>query len=171
MAKIYTKTGDKGETTVRGKRVAKDDQVIEAVGTLDELNSMIGLARAGNSDKAVDSWLERIQKNIFSIGAEIATGKTAMTEAHVSWLEEKIDLMEAELPALGQFILPGGSEAAANIHLARTVCRRAERRLVEAGVGEIPLAYLNRLADFLFVLGRWINHKNGEPETKWYAQE
>ncbi len=169
MAKIYTKAGDSGETNLGNSRVSKADLRIEALGSLDELNSLIGLVRSKITVGEVDNWLEKIQKNIFSLGAEVATGNAAISEAHVFWLEEKIDIMNAKLPPLGQFILPGGSETGALLHVARTSSRNAERRLVQAGISGLPLHYLNRLSDFLFVLGRWQNRKDAEPETKWYV--
>ncbi len=175
--KIYTRTGDLGETGLfAGPRVGKDIARIEALGTIDELNAVLGLARSQAISAALDGILERIQNELFEIGAELATldpsakGTRTIGNAEVKVLEAEIDGVEGELAPLAQFILPGGSRVAAELHLARTVCRRAERRLVslvrEEGTAVSPLllAYLNRLGDLLFVLARAANAAAGIPD-------
>jgi cob(I)alamin adenosyltransferase len=181
LVKIYTKTGDNGTTGLLGAgRVSKDDPRIDSYGTVDELNAMLGLARAcGGLDSELDALLAKVQDDLFAVGAALAdpnpSGKfrCTVTEAHSTRLEAEIDRLEAELPPLTQFILPGGSQAAARIHLARTICRRAERLVVhlahQPGV-DVPvhlLAYLNRLSDFLFVLARAVNNRAGVADTPW----
>lgn len=180
MAKIYTKTGDGGTTGLLGRgRVSKGDARIEAYGTVDELNAAIGAARAADGAGPADALLGRIQHELFDVGAALADPDPAgpfhgmIAPAHAEGLERDIDAMEAELPPLTQFILPGGCPAAAQVHVARTVSRRAERAAVRlsAEPGEsVPkplLIYLNRLSDFLFVLARWINLKVGVPDVAW----
>lgn len=177
MPKIYTKTGDRGETgLIGGKRVRKDHPRIDAYGEVDELNAMIGLIRSSSPAVEIDRRLEKIQNDLFEIGAVLAaSGKGRrvggeVSAADIAFLEETIDTMEAELPPLKNFILPGGG-GGARLHLARTFCRRAERRIValskKEGVDKTVLAYMNRLSDFLFVLARWINAKEGVPEKRW----
>ena len=163
--KIYTKTGDAGQTGLfGGPRVAKDDPRIEAYGAVDELNAALGLARAESLPPEIDTLLARIQNELFDLGAELATpnpaahGMAVLGPAHCEALEQAIDRHEAGLPPLKEFILPGGSRGAAALHLARTICRRAERRLVTlANSSAEPVSanlviYLNRLGDLLFVL-------------------
>lgn len=179
--KIYTKAGDDGTTGLLGAgRVRKDDPRIEAYGTVDELNALLGLARAsGGLDADLDSLVARVQDDLFAVGSALADpnplGKfhNAVSEGHATKLEAEIDRLEAELPPLTQFILPGGSPAAAQLHLARTVCRRAERLVVhlarQPGV-DVPqhlVAYLNRLSDFLFVLARAVNRRSGVADIPW----
>lgn len=178
--KIYTKTGDSGMTGLLGAgRIAKDEPRIEAYGTVDELNAALGMARAAGIDPEADRMLERIQDDLFLVGSALADpnpdGKfaRAITPDHSAQLECWIDTLEEELPPLTQFILPGGTPAAAALHLARTVCRRAERQVVRLGrsPGEtIPtplLIYLNRLSDFLFVLARAANRRAGRADVPW----
>lgn len=177
--KVYTKTGDGGETSLfAGGRVPKSDLRVAAYGTVDELNSVIGVVRAYGVAQAVDRWLETIQNDLFVIGADLATPLDAkadwlvrLTEAPVAQLESWIDEMTEQLPELKAFILPGGTLAAAQAHVARTVCRRAERLTVELAaqhpINELVVRYLNRLSDFLFTLARYLNHLAGESETKW----
>jgi cob(I)alamin adenosyltransferase len=178
--KIYTKTGDQGDTGLfGGPRVRKDDPRIEAYGTVDELNSVLGLARAAELPQGVDELISRIQSELFSIGAELATpdpaahGTNLIGTKHVAALEAAIDHHEQDLPPLRQFILPGGTQSAAFLHFARTVCRRAERRLVSLmaapgqTISEQVIIYLNRLSDLLFVLARDVNHRAGEGEIGW----
>ncbi|HET6872275.1 MAG TPA: cob(I)yrinic acid a,c-diamide adenosyltransferase [Sporolactobacillaceae bacterium] len=178
MARIYTRTGDKGTTSlVYGKRVRKDDPRVEAYGTCDEANSMIGLAVSGlaNSDfEGKEDFLtiiHKVQTNLFHVGAELATpeGKEVywtVKDEHIKELEDKIDEWDQTLEPLKQFILPGGSPAAASLHVARTIIRRAERLTVKIDEAYNPLvqAYLNRLSDFLFVAARYVNHKLGISE-------
>lgn len=177
--KIYTKTGDDGTTSLfSGGRVSKIHLRVEAYGTIDELNSVLGVARAAKPHAQTDAWLERIQNQLFHLGADLATPLDAKSEwvvrmdaATVTWLEETIDAMTAELPPLTAFILPGGTLSAAHIHVARTICRRVERIVValqnQEPIGEHVLNYLNRLSDFLFTLARWENMQAGIPEDKW----
>lgn len=179
--KIYTKTGDDGTTGLfGGKRIAKDAIRIRSYGTVDELNSVIGLARAHGAGPDHDELLGTIQEHLFVLGADLATPTGAgknfplprVTSDEVTCLERAIDLLEEGLPALKNFILPGGTPAGAALHLARTVCRRAERLVVvlmheEPEVGPLPVTYLNRLSDLLFVLARAVNHAAGVPEHPW----
>jgi cob(I)alamin adenosyltransferase len=178
--KIYTKTGDLGMTGLLGnRRVPKDDTRIEAYGTVDELNAMLGLVRANGLDSAADGLLAAIQGDLFVVGSALADPApggpfhNVITGEHVARLELAIDTLEAELNPLNQFILPGGTLAAAQVHLARTICRRAERIAVKLSrqpgedVPSALLVYLNRLSDLLFVLARTINHRNGMPDIPW----
>lgn len=178
--KIYTKTGDDGSTGLLGPgRLSKDSPRITAYGEVDELNAAIGLARAMGLDPSADTLVARIQDGLFRVGAALADpdpkGKfaTAVTADHVEALEQSIDRLEVELPPLRQFILPGGSMAAAQLHLARTICRRAERATVALSrdssqhVAPEVLIYLNRLSDLLFVLARAVNYRAGVSETPW----
>ena len=178
--KIYTKTGDGGETGLfAGPRVAKDAPRIEAYGAVDELNAVIGLARAGGGPAALDRLLRRIQNELFDLGAELATpraaeqGQVRIGGSHIEALETEIDRSQQGLPPLRQFILPGGTQLAARLHVARTVCRRAERRVVtlarvaDETVSETAVVYLNRLSDFLFVLARHANHEAGHDDVAW----
>lgn len=176
--KIYTKTGDRGDTGLfGGPRVRKDDPRIEAYGTVDELNAVLGLARCEPLDEPLDSLLASIQNELFELGAELATpdpqrlGTHTIAAAHIARLEAAIDQYEARLEPLKAFILPGGTRSAALLHLARTVCRRAERRLVTLADREAISAdlmiYLNRLSDLLFVLARLANRAAGLADVPW----
>jgi len=176
--KIYTRTGDKGETgLLGGVRVKKHDPRIEAYGTVDELNAVLGVVRAEQPSLRVDQILEHVQNELFAVGAELATPTSAgahfgrVEESHVARLEEMIDLCEAELAPLKNFILPGGCPTAAQLHLARTVCRRAERLVVAlaetAAVSSHIVVYLNRLSDLLFVLARFENARASVADVKW----
>ena len=181
--KIYTKGGDRGETSlVGGVRVPKDAHRIQVYGTLDELNAILGMAIA--SDVLSDSLRKtfvRIQSELFQLGAELATPSgqkirsTLVDDSHVIQLEHEIDEMDAELPPLTHFILPGGSVGSSLAHLARTVSRRAERELVtlhhHEQVREEALRYVNRLSDFFFVAARFINHLKGEVDVPWIATQ
>jgi cob(I)alamin adenosyltransferase len=178
--KIYTKTGDRGETGLfGGPRVQKDDVRVEAYGAVDELNAALGAVRAQGAGPELEPLLAAVQDRLFTVGAELATPPGAKAHAAVpelspTWaaeLEAAIDRFEEELPPLRQFILPGGTPAAAALHLARAVCRRAERRVVTLHRGQ-PVApelilYLNRLSDFLFVAARFANHRAQSKETTW----
>jgi len=177
---IYTKTGDDGTTGVLGAgRVRKDDLRIEAYGTVDELNAVIGSARAFGLDAETDARLARVQDDLFAVGSALADPNpvgpfhAAVTPEFADRLERQIDAMEATLPPLSQFILPGGSPAAAQMHLARTVCRRAERLVVrlanEPGVdvAQPLLVYMNRLSDALFVVARVVNLRAGVADVPW----
>lgn len=176
--KIYTKTGDRGDTGLfGGPRVRKDDPRIEAYGAVDELNAALGLARCEPLDEPLDSLLASIQNELFELGAELATpdpqrlGTHTIAAAHIARLEAAIDQYEAKLEPLKAFILPGGTRSAALLHLARTVCRRAERRLVTLADREAISAdlmiYLNRLSDLLFVLARLANRAAGLADVPW----
>jgi cob(I)alamin adenosyltransferase len=176
--KIYTKTGDAGETGLfGGPRVRKDHLRIEAFGTVDELNSHLGLIRTIPGSGAIDDLLRRIQCDLFELGAQLATPGDALeriTLPHVEALEEAIDRHEETLPPLSSFILPTGTPLAAAIHVARTVCRRAERRVVKLGAtpdARIPvnaIEYLNRLGDLLFVLARHANLQERVADDPWH---
>ncbi len=160
-------------------RVRKDDLRIDAYGTVDELNATIGVARASGIDDGSDALLATVQDDLFNVGAALADPdpagrfQSAVTNGHVEGLERAIDAMESELPELTRFILPGGTPAAAHVHLARTVCRRAERLVVmlanQPGEHVEPtlIVYLNRLSDALFVLGRQVNHRAGRADVPW----
>jgi len=177
--KIYTKTGDDGTTSLfSGGRVPKTHLRVEAYGTVDELNSLLGVARAHRPHPKTDVWLAQVQRQLFHLGADLATPLDAksdwvvrMDAETVTWLETAIDEMTGHLPDLKHFILPGGSPTAAQLHVARTVCRRAERLVVGLGehesMGEHVLRYLNRLSDFLFTLARWENAQADVPEDQW----
>lgn len=178
--KIYTKKGDKGETSLfGGSRVSKSSARIDAYGTVDELNSVIGLALSYNLSDEGTEVLQTVQEHLFILGADLATPSSSKTrikrigEEQVNYLEQRIDRWEEELPALKNFILPGGSQPGATLHLARTVCRRAERvavRCSENGQEEISaetIKYLNRLSDLLFVAARSENRRAGIKETAW----
>jgi cob(I)alamin adenosyltransferase len=170
--KIYTKTGDTGDTSLFDKtRVSKAHVRVDAYGEVDELDACLGLARAAGVDADIAASVETIQKQLFALGARLAdpsskiaarVTKATITEADVETLEQTIDRLEAELPPLRRFVLPGGSPAGAAFHLARTVCRRAERRVVAMGPAEVEpilVVYLNRLSDLLFVMARVVNHR------------
>jgi len=177
--KIYTRTGDRGDTSLfGGQRVPKDALRIEAYGTVDELNSVLGIVRADNAEPALDATLQRIQDELFVLGADLATprslekkGVRRIAHTEADRLEQEIDRFEADLKPLKSFILPGGSPVAARMHFARTVCRRAERIVVRLSrnedIGDDITIYLNRLSDLLFVLARYANHAARVPEVKW----
>ncbi|MBR4048767.1 MAG: cob(I)yrinic acid a,c-diamide adenosyltransferase [Bacteroides sp.] len=176
--KIYTRTGDKGKTSlIGGKRVSKTHQRLEAYGTIDELNAHIGLLLAQlPADESERTTLLQVQNILFVVGAQLATppevtGTLAVSAEMLSTLEEAIDRIEAALPSLKAFVLPGGTQAASQCHVCRTVCRRAERRVLAlASRATIPselTSYLNRLSDYLFVLSRKINNEQGMQEIFW----
>ena len=191
LTRIYTRTGDKGTTRlVGGQSLAKDDIRIEAYGTVDELNATIGMVRAANLAEAtlpeshradLDQWLHEVQQRLFDVGSDLATyiqdrweGQPLIEAPHIEALERHIDGMNESLPPLKSFVLPGGGVISANLHLARTVCRRAERRVItlretegEAEVGQFVIPYLNRLSDALFVASRWVAQQANESETLW----
>ena len=182
--KIYTRAGDDGSTGLLGAgRFSKGVGRIEAYGSVDELNATMGLALASGLGPEVDPVLREVQDDLFAIGSALADPEPdgrfarALKPARVSALEEAIDRAEATLPPLTQFLLPGGSEAAARLHLARTVCRRAERAVVRLSespgefVASELIAYLNRLSDLLFVLGRVENHRAGVGDIPWKGLE
>jgi cob(I)alamin adenosyltransferase len=179
--KIYTRTGDKGETSLfGGTRVRKSDARVAAYGEVDELNACVGVVGAQpDLDGDVVEMLERIQKDLFAIGAQLAdpaervadrVSKSAVGEGDIERLEKWIDRLEVELPPLRRFILPGGRGAGALLHLSRTVCRRAERAIASLDAGAVEahlLTYVNRLSDLLFVMARAVNHRTGQAETEW----
>jgi len=177
--KIYTKTGDSGDTSLfGGQRVPKDALRIEAYGTVDELNSVIGIALADGPDEDIRAVLLHIQHRLFGLGADLATPRsvTRKTIKRVEprdclALEREIDRFDSRLKPLHSFILPGGSHLAARLHFARTVCRRAERVVVRLSrnedIGEGMTMYLNRLSDLLFVLARYANQTAAVPEIRW----
>ena len=173
LTKIYTRTGDAGTTGLAdGSRVAKDAPRVEAIGTVDELNSVIGVLLAEQLPADARACLDGVQDDLFDLGGELSVpGHTIMTEAHSKRLEDALDAFNAKLPALKEFILPGGSRAAGLAHVARTVCRRAERTLVAlAKTDPLPppmLHYLNRLSDLLFVLARVLNRHAGGDDIYW----
>jgi cob(I)alamin adenosyltransferase len=183
LNKIYTRTGDDGTTALgTGERRKKYDLRVAAYGTLDEANAAIGIARLHTADDAVlDAALARVQNDLFDAGADLTTpgkgrgpggARLTVTDAQVAWLESEIDRLNAELTPLKSFVLPGGSAAAAYLHLARTICRRGERLIAELkdkpneSVGDEVLKYVNRLSDLLFVAGRYANGK-GARDVLW----
>lgn len=177
--KIYTKTGDSGDTSLfGGQRVPKDALRIEAYGTVDELNSVLGIVRADNQDAEIDRILSNVQNQLFELGADLATPRSVQKKGvkridpkDVQQLEKVIDTVDPMLKPLRSFVLPGGSPLAARLHFARTVCRRAERAVVRLSrnedIGDTLTIYLNRLSDLLFVLSRYANQKARVPEVKW----
>jgi cob(I)alamin adenosyltransferase len=178
LTRIYTRAGDKGETSLGdGSRVPKLDCRIGAFGTVDELNSAVGvvLAEPGLPDP-LRMPLKGIQNDLFDVGADLSVpygigDRLRVEQSHVERLEQLCDDFNAELPMLKSFVLPGGTPAAARLHVARTTCRRAERDALtaqeETGVNPLALAYLNRLSDFLFIAARWANKDAGAPEPLW----
>lgn len=178
--KIYTKTGDAGETSFfDNTRVSKADPRVDAYGEVDELNAFLGAARAAGPGDDLANALAVIQQDLFALGSRLAdpsarvaarVTKAAITPEAVERLEQLIDRLEAEVPPLRKFILPGGSPAGAMLHVGRTVCRRAERRVIALGAGAVDpilIVYLNRLSDLLFVMARVVNHRAGMPEVEW----
>jgi len=177
--KIYTRTGDAGETSLfDGTRVMKHDDRVDAYGEVDETNAWVGLARASRLDTDLDAHLVQIQRDLFALGAQLAdpadkiadrVTKATLGDTDVARLEGIIDRLDTELPPLRRFILAGGTPAGAALHVARTVCRRAERRMValQPPVDPVLLRYVNRLSDLLFVLARAVNHRAGVPEAEW----
>ena len=180
--RIYTKTGDEGDTGLfGGRRVDKDDLRVETYGTVDELNAALGMARALTAPPQVDTVLATLQNLLFELGAELATPPESnkrpagVGHADITMMEDAIDRAEAELAPLKSFILPGGHPVAAALHLARGVCRRAERLCVslrkkEPATAPNTVIFLNRLSDLLFVYARWANHLAGTPDVIWAAR-
>jgi cob(I)alamin adenosyltransferase len=179
--KIYTRTGDAGGTALfGGTRVSKADARVAAYGDVDELNACLGTVRAQSELSGdIAGLIEQLQKDLFAIGARLAdpaekiaerVTKVAVTDADIRRLEDWIDRLEAELPPLRRFILPGGNRTGALLHFSRTVCRRAERAIVALGTDHVEahlLAYVNRLSDLLFVIARVVNHRAGQSEVEW----
>lgn len=173
LSKIYTRTGDKGETGLGdGSRVEKDHIRVEAFGDVDELNSVIGMVRAHDIPENIETSLNRVQNQLFDLGGELCIpGHTALDENYITYLENTLDGFNADLPMLKEFILPAGGKATSTCHLARTVCRRAERRVVtlskQESISPYSTRYLNRLSDLLFVIARVLaRHENGS-EVLW----
>jgi cob(I)alamin adenosyltransferase len=177
LTRIYTRGGDAGETSLGdGSRVSKLDGRIEAFGTVDELNAAIGVVLAGDVPDALRGALERVQNELFDVGADLSVpagvgGRLRVEQSMVDRLEEDCDLFNAELPELRSFVLPGGTTAAAGIHVARTICRRAERETLRAArdteLGPLVAVYLNRLSDLLFILARSANALSRHAEPLW----
>lgn len=173
LTRIYTRTGDAGTTGLVGDlRLGKDAARIACIGSVDELNAHLGLLRAAAPGPALDRELEHIQHRLFDLGGELAMPGTSMIQdAHVATLEQWLDAHNAGLPPLDEFVLPGGNEGAARCHVARTVCRRAERDLVrlagEDAINGASLRYLNRLSDLLFVIARVLARRDGGIEVTW----
>ena len=177
--KIYTRTGDTGETSLfSGDRARKNDPRVDAYGEVDELNAWLGLARASSLDATLSTEIIAIQRDLFAVGAQLAdpgdklaprVTKAVIGDDHILRLEQLIDRLEEQLPPLRRFILAGGTPAGAALHVARTVCRRAERRIVglDPPVDPVLLRYVNRLSDLLFVLARLVNHRGGVVEIEW----
>ena len=177
--KIYTKTGDKGDTRLfDGSSVRKNNPRVEAYGEVDELNAVVGAAAGFLQDAALKGILADVQRDLFSVGAQLADPqhrgkkeKSRLDPSRVAALEETIDRFETELPPLRQFILAGGAPAGALLHMARTVCRRAERRVIalaeQVAIDPLVIEYLNRLSDFLFVMARLVNQRQGQQEIPW----
>jgi cob(I)alamin adenosyltransferase len=173
LSRIYTRTGDDGTTGLGdGGRIAKDSSRMKAIGAVDELNSWVGLVLACEVSAAVSELLLRIQHELFDLGGELSMpGTSLLPDTYVGQLESDLDGFNEHLPPLKEFILPGGTESAARCHLARTVCRRAERALVSLSrdeeVNPVSLRYLNRLSDLLFVLARVLARADGGEEVTW----
>ncbi|HEV8641236.1 MAG TPA: cob(I)yrinic acid a,c-diamide adenosyltransferase [Methylomirabilota bacterium] len=187
ITRVYTRTGDGGETAlVGGRRVPKDSPRIVAYGTVDELNAIVGIVRTFNEERLsegehhrwLDEVLRKIQNELFDLGSELATppeaayeGMFKVGEEQVTALERLMDYCQKDLPSLKSFTLPGGGRIGAFLHQARTVCRRAEREILKLSraepIGEGPLRYVNRLSDVFFVLGRWVGKQLGEKEYLW----
>jgi cob(I)alamin adenosyltransferase len=177
--KIYTRTGDQGETGLFGSgRVAKSDPRVAAFGEVDELNAWIGVARAHCGEEDVRQELERVQRDLFVVGAILATPdpdrrkgeRFDLSLESVTRLEEQIDAWDESLPELDRFVLPGGGTPSAFLHAARTVCRRAERSVIGLGATDLPeivIVYLNRLSDYLFTCARVVNRREGTEEIQW----
>ena len=178
LTRIYTRAGDKGETSLGdGSRVPKLDCRIGAFGTVDELNSALGVALAEPGlPERLRAPLARIQNDLFDVGADLSVpfgigDRLRVEQRQIEWLEQRCDELNADLPELKSFVLPGGTAAAARLHVARTTCRRAERDALTAneehGINALVLGYLNRLSDFLFIAARWANADAGQSEPLW----
>ncbi|HYY02634.1 MAG TPA: cob(I)yrinic acid a,c-diamide adenosyltransferase [Gaiellaceae bacterium] len=177
LTRIYTRAGDRGETSLGdGSRVEKLDCRIGAFGAVDEVNSQLGFVLAGELPEALRPWLEGIQNDLFDVGADLSvpfgvTDRLRVTQDAVDELERLCDVLNTGLPELRSFVLPGGTDVAARLHVARTICRRAEREALTAdrehGINPLVLAYLNRLSDFLFIAARAANAEAGRPEPLW----
>jgi len=178
--KIYTRSGDKGQTSlIGGKRVSKNNPRVNAYGTLDELNALIGMTLAVATTIELEKDLRQIQHTIFDCGIDLASpddlAKSLVKEGHITWLEERIDFYNSQVPQLKSFILPGGCLAASHLHLARTVARRAEREIVALmeteTINSNVVSYVNRLSDYLFVAARLVNFEDGDEEHIYKTQK
>ncbi len=169
MKKIHL--GDKGETSLFNKRVDKTSSRVSAIGVVDELNSIIGLVRASLNDKQLNDLIEKVQDDLFVVGSDLANANVKINTDHLQNLEKTSDELEKELKPLNKFILPTGNQAASLLHVARSVCRRAEREIVAASkeekINEQIIPYINRLSDFLFILARVVNKRAGVEEKEW----
>jgi len=173
LTKIYTRTGDDGRTGMAdGRRVAKDDLLVQAIGEVDELNSQLAVLSCHLPDKFKDA-ITTIQNELFNVGAELTLGEAMIKQEHVDWLEISLDALNLSLTPLKEFILPGGGLAASHCHVARAICRRTERSLVsldrQVSLDQYLKAYINRLSDYLFVLARAISKEAGEGEVYWQS--
>jgi cob(I)alamin adenosyltransferase len=179
LARIYTRTGDKGETGLLGNvRISKDSLRVSAYGEVDELNSVLGLVRSSSQNTEINTLLEGLQRDLFTMGADLASptkeGRNVqrVTKDMIMELEKTIDILQGKLPPLSAFILPGGGETGALLHLSRCVARRAERSLVtlsrKENVNDNMIPYINRLSDLLFVMARFANHQDGKREMEWH---
>ncbi len=174
LTKIYTRTGDDGSTGMAdGTRVAKDDLLVHVIGEVDELNSQLAVVACHATDDFTES-IKTIQNELFNIGAELSLGQAMLTQENINWLEKNLDELNLSLTPLKEFILPGGGLAASHCHVARAICRRAERSLVSLNkqneLNGYLMAYINRLSDYLFVLGRAISKEQGEDEAYWQSE-
>jgi cob(I)alamin adenosyltransferase len=173
LTKIYTRTGDDGTTGMAdGRRVPKDDLLVRAIGEVDELNSQLAVAACHVPDDLVET-IRAIQNELFNVGAELTLGEAMLSQVNVEWLEKELDKLNADLPPLKEFILPGGGLAASHCHVARAVCRRVERSLVSLDkrepLNQHLLAYINRLSDCLFVMARAASSLEGAKEIFWQS--
>lgn len=175
LTKIYTRTGDAGDTgNADGSRISKNSTQIQTLGDVDELNSILGVLLSLAENTEIGDLIKKVQNDLFDIGAELSASVVVISNKHVSWLEHELDKMNESLPALKEFILPGGGEAAALCHVARSVCRRAERSMValshDRQLRPELLSYINRLSDFLFVLARTLTKLTGDKEVYWQSE-
>lgn len=180
ITKVYTRTGDDGSTALgTGKRVQKDSLRIEVMGTVDELNAHIGMAMSSGVGEEIESALQKVQNDLFHLGADLCVPEEdksrkpvpVIAQRHIDELEKVMDQLSENLPPLENFVLPGGSTSAATLHVARAVCRRAERLAIALSrkeqIGQFIIPYLNRLSDALFVMGRYENKREGSPDLLW----
>jgi len=175
LTRIYTRTGDDGSTGMAdGSRVAKDDLLVHAIGEVDELNSQLAVLACHATDEFTES-IRVIQNELFNVGAELTLGQAMIKQENVDWLEQNLDALNLSLTPLKEFILPGGGLAASHCHVARAVCRRAERSLVslnkQKALNRYLMAYINRLSDYLFVLARAISKVEGVDEVYWHSEK
>ena len=173
LTKIYTRTGDDGSTGMAdGTRVAKDDLLVHVIGEVDELNSQLAVVACHAADDFTGS-IKAIQNELFNVGAELTLGQVMIKQENINWLEQNLDALNLTLTPLKEFILPGGGLAASHCHVARAICRRAERSLVRLNkqneLNSYLMAYINRLSDYLFVLARMLSKAEGKEETYWQS--